>query len=103
MNRKQILNKAFQRGHLLNMGNKLYRGWIKKFIIDEIKGDIGKGDITSNAVLKDNKKIKAVVYSRSSGIAAGIEEVSLLLKDSKIKVKQLKNDGSRIKKGFKML
>ena len=104
MNRKQLLNKAFQRGHLLTVKNKLYRDWIKKFIIDETKGDVGiKGDITSNIVLKDGKKVKAVIYSRTDGIVAGIEEVSLLLKDSKICIKQLKKDGGKVKKGSKIL
>src|SRR3989339_615084 len=100
MDRKQLLNKAFQRGHLLTVRNKFYRDWIKKFIIDETKGDVGaKGDITSDAVLRDGKNIKAVIYSRSGGIIAGLEEVSLLLKDSKIRIRQLKKDGSKIKKG----
>ena len=30
MNRKKLLNKAFQRGHLLTAKNKLYRDWIKR-------------------------------------------------------------------------
>jgi len=98
MNRKQLLNKAFNRGYLLTVKNKFYRDWIKKFIVDETKGDIGKGDITSNAVLS-NGRIKAVVYSRSDGIVAGMEEVSLLLKNYKIKIKLLKKEGDKIKKG----
>ncbi len=103
MNRKQLLNKAFQRGLLLNVKNKFYRDWINKFIIDETKGDIGiKGDITSNNVLKGGK-VKAVIYSRSEGIVAGIEEISLLLNESNIKIKQLKKDGDKIKKGSRLL
>jgi len=103
MNRKQLLKKAFQRGHLLNLKNKFYKEWINKFIVEETKGDIGTGDITSNAVLENGLKIKAVIYSRSDGIIAGIEEISLLLKDSKIKIKQLKKDGDKIKKDSKIL
>lgn len=98
-----MLNKAFQRGHLLTLENKLYRDWINKFIVDEVKGDIGSGDITSDSVLRNGKNVKAVVYSRSNGIVAGIEEAFLLLKDSKIIVKSLKNDGDEIKKGSKIL
>ena len=101
MNRSQLLNKAFQRGHLLTVRNKFYKDWINKFIVDETKGDIGSGDITSNSVLKNGKKIKAVVYSRSNGVLAGVEEVILLLKD--LKIKQLKKDGSKIKKGSNLL
>jgi len=98
-----LLNKSFNRGYLLTVKNKFYRDWIKKFIVDETKGDIGvKGDITSNAVLKDGN-VKAVIYSRSEGIVAGIEEVSLLLKEHKIKIKQLEKDWDKIKKGSKLL
>jgi len=104
MNRKQLLNKAFQRGHLLTAKNKLYRDWIKKFIVDETKGDIGlKGDITSESVLRHGKKIKAVIFSRSNGIIAGMEEVSLLLRGYKIKITPLRKDGDRVKKGSKLL
>lgn len=103
MNRKKLLEKAFQRGHLLTLKNRFYREWIKKFIIGETKGDIGTGDISSNAVLKNGKKINAIIYSRSYGIVAGIEEVSLLLKSYKIKIKQLKKDGDKIKKGSQIL
>lgn len=103
MNRKRLLNKAFNRGYLLTVKNKFYRDWIKKFIVDETKADIGtKGDITSDAVLK-NGNIKAVIYSRSDGIVAGIEEVSLLLKEYKIKVRQLKKEGDRVRKGSEIL
>jgi len=102
MNRGQVLNKAYQRGYLLTLKNKLYREWIKKFIVDETKGDIGKGDITSESVLR-NGRVKAVVYSRSNGILAGVEETSLLLRDSGIKVKILRKDGSRLTKGSKIL
>jgi len=104
MNRKRLLHKAFQRGHLLNVNNKLYREWIKKFIVDETKGDIGtKGDITSESVLRHGKKIKAVIFSRSNGIIAGMEEVSLLLRGYKIKITPLRKDGDRVKKGSKLL
>ena len=92
MNRAGLLNKAFQRGHLLTVKNKYYKDWIRKFIVDEVKGDIGTGDITSDSVLR-NGKVKAVVYSRSNGIVAGIEEALFLLKNNRIKVKQFKKDG----------
>ncbi len=104
MNRGELLNKAFQRGHLLTVKNKFYRDWIKKFIIDETKGDVGtKGDITTDAVLKNGRKVKAYIHSRSDGIVAGIEEASLLLENSKIKVKALVKDGGKVKKGSRIL
>ncbi|MCK5283755.1 MAG: carboxylating nicotinate-nucleotide diphosphorylase [Nanoarchaeota archaeon] len=99
MNRKQLLLKAFQRGHLLTLKNPLYKSWIEKFIVDETKGDIGtKGDITSNAVIKKDKTIKAIVKAREKGIIAGLEETVFLYKKNKIKVKQLKKDGDIIRR-----
>ena len=103
MGRKKQLNRAFQRGHLLNLKNPLYKNWVKKFIVDETNGDIGSvGDITSGSILK-NKQIRAIIYSRSTGIVSGIEEVSFLLKTNNIAVKRLKKDGDKIKKGTKLL
>src|SRR3989338_36178 len=98
MNRKQTLIKAFQRGHLLSLRNPMYRQWIKKFIVDEIKGDIGKGDITSNSVLKNNPRINAIIKSKEKGIIAGIEEARFLLKNYGIEVKKSKKDGNIINK-----
>jgi len=98
MNRKQLLKKAFQRGDLLTLNNPMYKQWIQKFIVDEIKGDIGKEDITTNAVLKNNKKIKAIIKAKEAGIVAGIEETRILLRNYNIKIKKSKKDGSIIKK-----
>ena len=86
---------------MLTLKNGLYRNWISKFIVDEMKGDVGvKGDITTSALFNgDNKKVKAIVKTRSDGIAAGIEEVCFLYKNNKINSKQMKKDGQRIKKG----
>ncbi len=104
MNRKKTLLKAFQRGHLLNLKNKMYKGWIEKFIVDETKGDIGTGDITSNAVLGAKDPIaKAMIKTREPGIVAGVEEASFLYRSYGLKVKQLKKDGQLMKKGDKLL
>ncbi|MDP7115855.1 MAG: carboxylating nicotinate-nucleotide diphosphorylase [Candidatus Woesearchaeota archaeon] len=100
MNRKKTLEKAFQRGHLLSLKNKFYLDWVKKFIVDETKGDVGDiGDVTSDSVLSKNPVVKAKVYVRERGIVAGVEEVSYFYKNNGISVKVLKKDGSRVKKG----
>ena len=96
MSSDNLLEKVKQLREITGVGFKDCKN-----AIDETKGDIGKGDITSDSVLKKGK-VKAVVYSRSTGILAGVEEVSLLLKDFKIKVKPLMKDGSKIKEGSKI-
>jgi nicotinate-nucleotide pyrophosphorylase (carboxylating) len=101
MKRKDALRAAFQRGHLLNLRNDFYRNWIKRFIIEEVRGDTGiKGDITSNALFNGDKtKAEAIVRSRSDGMVAGIEESSFLYRSNNITVKQLKKDGQKIRRG----
>jgi len=97
---KTLVQKAYQRGHLLTLKNPMYKAWIERFIIEEIKGDVGKkGDITSDAILKKNPVVKATIYTRQKGVVAGIEEVVFLYKRSKVDVKRVKKDGQRIKRG----
>jgi nicotinate-nucleotide pyrophosphorylase (carboxylating) len=104
MDRKKQLEKAFQRGHLLSLKNPLYRSWIERFIVEEVKGDVGdKGDITSDSVIKKNKILKATVRTREKGILAGVEETVFLYKKNSIKVNILKKDGDKIKKGDVLL
>lgn len=104
MNRKKTLLKAFQRGHLLTLKNPMYKGWIKKFIVDETKGDIGTGDVTSNAVIGNKNPVaKAIIKTREPGIAAGIDEASFLYESYGLKVTKLKKDGQLMKKGDKLL
>ena len=63
MDRKRLLGKAFQRGHLLTTRNKHYKDWINKFIIDETKGDIGSGDITwIESIQKMASKNKPIIF-----------------------------------------
>jgi nicotinate-nucleotide pyrophosphorylase (carboxylating) len=104
MNRKKVLLSAFQRGHLLTLKNKYYKSWIDKFIVGETRGDIGSGDITSDAVIgKKNPKARAIIKTREQGIVAGVEEAVFLYKSYGLKVKQFKKDGQLMKKGDKIL
>lgn len=88
---------------MLTLKNRYYKAWIQKFIVDETKGDIGTGDITSNAVLDKNPVAKAVIRTREPGVVAGVEEASFLYKNYGLKVKQFKKDGQLMKKGDKLL
>ena len=100
MNRKQLLLKAFQRGHLLTLKNPLYRSWIEKFIVDETRGDVGeKGDITTHAIIHSKRLFTAVVRARENWIIAGIEEAVFLYNNNRIRVTVFKKDGDKIKKG----
>lgn len=103
MNNKKLLEKAFQRGHLLKLKNSFYKDWVQNFIVEDLKADVGTGDITSDSVLLEGKEVKAVIFSRSSGILAGTEEISLILKDNRIKHKLIMKDGSYLHPGDEIM
>jgi nicotinate-nucleotide pyrophosphorylase (carboxylating) len=98
MNRNELLNKAYQRGELLNLKNSMYKKWIDNFVFDEIKADIGTGDITSESVIKKDENAKAIVATREDGIVAGIEEATYLYGKYGISVVAKKKDGDKIQK-----
>lgn len=78
---------------------------IRKLILSALQEDIGRGDFTTQSIVARNQKSKAIIISKSEGILAGLEVVTLTFKllDSKVKFKIFKKDGDRIKKGDKLL
>lgn len=98
MGREELIKKAFQRGHLLTLKNKSYKEWVESFIENQLNAD-AKEDITTNSVIKNNKRVKAVVKAREMGIIAGLDEVILLYKKYGIKATQAVKDGQKIHSG----
>jgi len=74
-----------------------------KFIIRELveqalKEDIGHGDLTVDAIVSDDAKIKAIFNTRKEGIFCGAEVLKLVFEilDPTVKVKLLVKDGDKI-------
>ncbi len=59
--------------------------------------DIGQGDVTAQAIIPPNLTVKAMVIAKEEGIAAGIEETSILAEYLGLKVKAKVADGEKIK------
>jgi nicotinate-nucleotide pyrophosphorylase (carboxylating) len=59
--------------------------------------DIGQGDVTSAAVVASNIKINAEVVSKETGVAAGIEEATILCEYLGLTANTLISDGDRIR------
>ena len=59
--------------------------------------DIGQGDVTAQAIIPPNLTVKATVIAKEEGIAAGIEEASILAEYLGLKVKAKVADGGKIK------
>ncbi|MFH1536816.1 MAG: carboxylating nicotinate-nucleotide diphosphorylase [Patescibacteria group bacterium] len=101
---KNKIEKIFIQKEKLDLDEKMYRDCVKRYTIDVLKEDTGrKGDITTNVLFKRAKKKRAIIKARNSGILAGIEEVKWFLEQNKLKVKLMKKDGVRVKKGDRIL
>jgi nicotinate-nucleotide pyrophosphorylase (carboxylating) len=59
--------------------------------------DIGLGDVTAQAIIPPNLTVKAIVIAKEEGIAAGIEETTVLAEYLGLKVKAKVADGEKIK------
>ena len=63
-----------------------------------LKEDEGFGDITSNALIPENKIFYAKLISKDDGILAGIEIIKEMFLEYGIKIISSKNDGDKITK-----
>ncbi|MCW3995316.1 MAG: carboxylating nicotinate-nucleotide diphosphorylase [Candidatus Bathyarchaeota archaeon] len=59
--------------------------------------DLGLGDITASTVIPPNLQVKAEVIAKENGVAAGIEEATILAEALGLTVKAQVNDGEGIK------
>ena len=93
--RENLVLEFWDRSRFLTIKNKDYLDYAKKLINGQLKEDIGNGDITTNSLIEEGKKIKAFVIVKQDGIVAGIEEAFLF----GLNIKKIKNDGDKAKKG----
>jgi nicotinate-nucleotide pyrophosphorylase (carboxylating) len=63
--------------------------------------DLGKGDITSQTLIKDNLTGKAIIIAKQDGIIAGLDVAKTVFKivDKKTIFQPSKKDGERVKTG----
>lgn len=98
--REQLVLDFWDRSKELHVNNKVYRDFANKFFSFILRSDIEKGDLTTNSLIK-NKEISAVIIAKEAGILAGVEELRFLNLD--LNIRQLKNDGGRVKRGETLL
>jgi len=103
LDREKLVELAYQRGKELNLKNKNYLSWLEKFFEQEYREDVGAGDITSEAILTKNKRGKAALKAKQSGIIAGVEEASWFYQKQGLKVKIYAQDAKEIQKGNTIL
>lgn len=70
-----------------------------------LREDIGKGDITSNAIVPKGLLARATINAKEAMVVAGTEIAAMAIKkvDEKIKIKIRKKDGTLVKKGTTLI
>ena len=72
-------------------------------LIQLLADDIGLGDITSGGIIPANMNLEAEVIAKETGLAAGIEEVTILANILGLKVTNVVSDGENFIKNQKIL
>ncbi|MBI5451904.1 hypothetical protein HY945_00405 [Candidatus Gottesmanbacteria bacterium] len=96
MNKTDIILKYFQKKDQLTVKNKDYQKTVSSLFTWLIENDHITNDITSK--LFPNDISTAVIIAKENGIAAGLEEISYLMKKyTRLTFKPFIKDGSKIK------
>ena len=77
----------------------------KNLIKQALREDIGKGDITTNALILPGVQAKAVVTAKQTGVIAGLDIAKAVFAelDKNIKIKTFVKDGDRVKANKKII
>ena len=80
----------------MNLSNKLM---VKKLVKLALEEDIWHGDITVDAIIKENQQLRVRLNSRSEAIIAGLDVVKTLFKilDPEINFKTFLSDGDIVR------
>ncbi len=79
----------------------LNKSKIINLVRETLKEDIGSGDITTNSLIPEELKIKAVILAKEDGVICGLEvaETVFNLLDEKVRFLPAIKDGAQISKG----
>src|SRR5258708_238831 len=103
MNRRQLIEKCFQRGQQLTVADAAYRNSVEEFLRWLITNDHLENDLTTKA-LNLRHRTTALVQAKQTGTLAGMEEVLYLLQQQpNITVEDSAEDGRPITKGATVL
>jgi len=69
------------------------------YLLRLLEEDAPFGDVTSEAVIPEGTKARAVIIAKQDGVIAGVEEAKALFKHFGVKVSVRKRDGEEVRKG----
>ena len=69
------------------------------YLLRFIEEDAPFGDVTSEAVIPEGTKARAVIVAKQDGVIAGVEEAKALFEHFSVKVSVRKRDGEEVRRG----
>jgi len=74
---------------------------LRKIVEDALNEDIGFGDLTTECIVPENMKAKAIILAKEEGVIAGLPVAKEVFKvlDESISFNEIKKDGEKVKKG----
>lgn len=88
MDRKILREYTHKAKSFLSLENSNYKQWVFRYTFLELEKDLGaKGDITTKALFKEPRSVKASVIAKSAGIFAGVEEAKYFLVDADVNLR----------------
>ncbi|PIT86998.1 MAG: nicotinate-nucleotide diphosphorylase (carboxylating) [Candidatus Magasanikbacteria bacterium CG10_big_fil_rev_8_21_14_0_10_43_6] len=104
MTKAKKITLYFNQRNKLSLKHKKYLGQVQWVVKNFLQEDLDTvGDKTTDAVIHKNKRVKAALTAKKSGIIAGIEEVAWICKAYGISTKKYIADGQAATKGDTIL
>jgi nicotinate-nucleotide pyrophosphorylase (carboxylating) len=72
---------------------------IESKLLQLLSDDIGQGDVTTATVIPQDAVAESVLIAKETGIAAGLDEVTILSESLELKAEGAVSDGAEINKG----
>jgi nicotinate-nucleotide pyrophosphorylase (carboxylating) len=91
----QVRTSYIQGDEILNKKARLGAKQIRKYLEE----DIGHGDITSSALIEADQRARARLFYREAGVAAGLEEATMVFEILGCDVISLASDGESVNPG----
>jgi nicotinate-nucleotide pyrophosphorylase (carboxylating) len=101
--RETQLRQALFRGDGLHLEDLEYLAAVRTFTSGLLSADVGRGDLTAEALGLTAERATARVIAKAPGVAAGIAEFSWLLNQGGLRVHARKRDGERVERGESLL
>jgi nicotinate-nucleotide pyrophosphorylase (carboxylating) len=76
---------------------------LEQKLLQILSEDLGQGDVTTAAVVPEDKTVEAVILAKDSGVIAGIEETSVLAEALGLEGESYVSDGMEVRKGETVL